>query len=90
MGFLTLALTGRVGAPRYAGVWAMCCGLHEVEGVDIDLAAGAGTPTLIQYGESDVIISPGRDPRRRQAPFGRRLARHPRRPTTWRIVSGSR
>ena len=57
-GFLTLALAGRVGAPRYAGVWAMCCGLHEVEGIDIDLTAGAGTPALIQYGEIDEIIAP--------------------------------
>ena len=25
-GFLSLALAGKAGAPRYAGVWAICCG----------------------------------------------------------------
>jgi predicted esterase len=59
-GFLALALAGRVGAPRFAGVWAMCCALPEVEGLTLDLAAGAGTPVLIQVGEQDQIIAPTR------------------------------
>lgn len=59
-GFLALAVAGRVGAPRFAGVWAMCCGLPEVDGVTLDLAAGAGTPALIQVGEQDQIIVPAR------------------------------
>ena len=57
-GFLTLELTGRAGAPRYAGAWIMCCGLHQVEGVEMDLEAGRGTPVLVQYGENDTIIPP--------------------------------
>jgi predicted esterase len=59
-GFLSLALVGRAGAPRYGGVWAMCCGLPSVDGVPLDLAAGAGTPALVQYGELDPIITPDR------------------------------
>lgn len=59
-GFLALALAGRVGAPRFAGVWAMCCGLPEVEGLTLDFAAGGGTPALIQVGEQDPIIVPAR------------------------------
>lgn len=59
-GFLALSLAGRTGAPRYAGVWAMCCALPEVEGLTLDLAAGAGTPALIQVGERDRIITPDR------------------------------
>ena len=59
-GFLSLAVAGRAGAPRYAGVWAMCCALPEVDGLELDLAAGAGTPALIQVGERDAIITPDR------------------------------
>jgi predicted esterase len=59
-GFLALALAGRVGAPRYGGVWAMCCGLPQVDDVVLDLGAAAGTPALVQYGERDAIISPER------------------------------
>jgi predicted esterase len=59
-GFLALAVAGRVGAPRFAGVWAMCCALPEVEGLTLDLAAAAGTPALIQVGEKDQIIAPAR------------------------------
>jgi predicted esterase len=59
-GFLALAVAGRVGAPRFAGVWAMCCALPEVAGLTLDLAAGAGTPALIQVGEQDQIITPDR------------------------------
>lgn len=57
-GFLSLSVVGRAGASRYAGTWAMCCALHEVEGVPLDLEAAAGTPALIQYGENDPIIAP--------------------------------
>jgi predicted esterase len=59
-GFLSLALVGRANAPRYAGVWAMCCGLPDVDGVPLDLAAGVHTPALVQYGERDAIITPER------------------------------
>lgn len=57
-GFLALALAARAGAPRYGGVWAMCCALPTVAGLDLDLAAAAGTPALIQVGERDAIIPP--------------------------------
>lgn len=59
-GFLALALALRPGAPRYAGVWAMCCALPQVDGFELDPAPGAGTPALIQFGERDTIISPDR------------------------------
>lgn len=59
-GFLSLALAGRTGAPRFAGVWAMCCALPEVDGLELHLGAGAGTPALIQVGERDAIIAPER------------------------------
>ena len=59
-GFLALALAGRAGAPRFAGVWAMCCALPEVDGVQLDLVAAAGTPALVQFGERDPIITPDR------------------------------
>ncbi len=61
-GFLALSLVLRCGAPAYAGVWAMCCGLADVDGVDLDLSAGsgAGRPALIQVGVLDPIITPDR------------------------------
>lgn len=59
-GFLALAVAARRDAPRYGGVWAMCCGLPEVDGLELDLTAGAGTPALIMVGERDAIITPDR------------------------------
>jgi predicted esterase len=59
-GFLSLALALRPGAPRYAGVWAMCCALPEVPGFELDPGQGDGRPTLIQVGERDEIIPPDR------------------------------
>ena len=59
-GFLALALATRAGAQRVGGVWAMCCGLPEVEGLELDLEAGRGTPALLQVGERDPIIAPER------------------------------
>ena len=59
-GFLALALAGRTGAPRYAGVWAMCCAMPEIDGLTLDLTRNAGTPALIQVGEHDAIITPDR------------------------------
>lgn len=59
-GFLALATALRAGAPRFAGVWAMCCAMPEVDGLELDLAAAAGTPALIQVGDHDVIIPPER------------------------------
>ena len=60
MRFLALALALRTGAPRYSGVWAMSCALPVVEGVELDLQAGAGTPALVQVGDRDPIIPPER------------------------------
>ena len=59
-GFLALALAARRGAPRFGGVWAMCCALPQVDGLDLDLATAAGTPALVQLGERDAIITPDR------------------------------
>ena len=55
-GYLSLALAGRAGAPRYAGVWAICCGLPKAPGLDLDLSNGGGRPALFQWGTRDVII----------------------------------
>ena len=55
-GFLAQAVVGARGAPRYGGLWAMCCGLAEVDGVEIDFAPGDGRPALVQYGRRDAII----------------------------------
>jgi predicted esterase len=61
-GFLALALALRPTSPAFAGVWAMCCALPELDGVELNLAAGsgAGRPALIQVGEHDAIIPPDR------------------------------
>jgi len=56
-GMLALTLANRAGAPRYGGVWAMCGALPTIDGVELDLAAGAGTPVLVQYGTADTIVS---------------------------------
>ena len=55
-GYLSLALAGRVGAPRYAGVWAICCGLPSALGLDVDLSGGDGRPALFQWGTRDIFI----------------------------------
>lgn len=61
-GFLALALTLRPSAPAFAGVWAMCCALPEIDGLELELGAGSGhgRPALIQVGEHDPIITPDR------------------------------
>ena len=59
-GFLALALALRPDAPRYAGVWAMCCALPEVDGFELDLTGGDGRPALVQFGDHDPIIPPER------------------------------
>ncbi len=59
-GFLALALALRPISPEYAGVWAMCCALPEIDGLELELTAGTGRgrPVLIQVGEHDPIIPP--------------------------------
>ncbi|MCY3561688.1 MAG: hypothetical protein OXH20_11045 [bacterium] len=57
-GYLSLALVGRPGAPRYAGVWAICCGLPSEAVVDLDLTGGDGRPALFQWGTRDIVIGP--------------------------------
>lgn len=61
-GFLGLSLALRAGAPRYAGVWAMCCSIREADGAGLDIAGGTGRGrrALVQYGELDQIITPDR------------------------------
>ena len=55
-GFLSLALAGKPDAPRYAGVWAICCGLPNALGLDVDLSNGDGRPVLYQWGTRDPLI----------------------------------
>ena len=55
-GYLSLALVGRPGAPHYAGVWAICCGLPSALGLDVDLSGGDGRPALFQWGTRDIFI----------------------------------
>ncbi|MEO1058832.1 MAG: hypothetical protein AAFY28_18150 [Actinomycetota bacterium] len=59
-GFLSLALAGKPDAPRYAGVWAICCGLPEAPGLSVDLSHGDGRPALFQWGTRDLFIGPDR------------------------------
>ena len=56
-GYLALSLVGMAGAPRYGGVWAMCCGLPEMARTHVDLGEGAGRPALFQWGTRDPIVS---------------------------------
>ena len=51
-GFLSLALAGKAGAPRYAGVWA-----HAAD-FEFDLSDGDGRPGLFQWGTNDPVIGP--------------------------------
>ncbi|MCY3617083.1 MAG: hypothetical protein F4Z00_02655 [Acidimicrobiaceae bacterium] len=57
-GYLSLALAGRPGGPRYAGVWAICCGLPSALGLNLDLSGGDGRPALFQWGTRDIVIGP--------------------------------
>lgn len=61
-GFVALALALRVGAPRFAGVWAMCCAMPEMAGSQLDVSpgSGGGRPALVQVGELDTIMPPER------------------------------
>lgn len=59
-GFLSLALATKREALPYAGVWAMCCGEPEVDGLELDFTRGASRPALIQIGVRDAIITPDR------------------------------
>ena len=56
-GYLALTLVGRAGAPRYGGVWAICCGLPEFAAVPVDLSSGDGRPALVQWGTRDPIVA---------------------------------
>ena len=55
-GYLALALAGKAGAPKYAGVWAMCCGIPKVDELGLDLSSGEGRPALFQWGTRDPVI----------------------------------
>ncbi|MEM9202820.1 MAG: hypothetical protein AAGC53_14235, partial [Actinomycetota bacterium] len=54
-GYLSLALVGKVGAPRYGGLWAICCGLPDMATAPVDLGDGDGRPALFQWGTRDPI-----------------------------------
>ncbi len=55
-GFLALTLVGKPDAPRYAGVWAICCGVPDFATTPVDLGAGDGRPALFQWGTRDPIV----------------------------------
>ena len=55
-GYLSLALAGKPNAPRYAGIWAICCGIPQAEGLELDLSNGDGRPVLYQWGSRDPVI----------------------------------
>ncbi|MEM9201264.1 MAG: hypothetical protein AAGC53_06375 [Actinomycetota bacterium] len=57
-GWLALALASKPDAPRYAGVWAMCCGVPSALGFESDLGNGDGRPALFQWGTKDGFIGP--------------------------------
>lgn len=61
-GLLALAVALRVGAPHIGGVWAMCCAMPEVDGLELDLSSGSGggRRALVQVGELDPIMPPER------------------------------
>jgi phospholipase/carboxylesterase len=61
-GFLALALALRPTSPAFTGVWAMCCALPAVDGLELELTPGSGDgrSALIQVGEHDGIITPDR------------------------------
>ncbi len=59
-GYLALSLVGKPGAPTYAGVWAICCGLPEFSETPIDLSNGGGRPALFQWGTRDPIVGADR------------------------------
>ena len=56
-GYLALTLVGKADAPRYGGVWAICCGLPEFAAVPVDLSSGDGRPALVQWGTRDPIVA---------------------------------
>ncbi|MGB0614642.1 MAG: alpha/beta hydrolase [Acidimicrobiales bacterium] len=56
-GYLALTLVGKADAPRYGGVWAICCGLPEFAAVPVDLSTGDGRPALVQWGTRDLIVT---------------------------------
>ena len=55
-GYLALTLVGKADAPRYGGVWAICCGLR-VRRRAVDLSSGDGRPALVQWGTRDPIVA---------------------------------
>ena len=57
-GYLSLALAGKPDAPRYGGLWTICCGIPDVPGLTTDLSSGDGRPALFQWGTRDPVIGP--------------------------------
>ncbi|MGH1490211.1 MAG: alpha/beta hydrolase [Acidimicrobiales bacterium] len=56
-GYLALALAGQPGRARYAGIWAMCCGLPPFPDTPFDLAPGDGQTALVQFGTRDPFVA---------------------------------
>ena len=57
-GYLALALAGEAKAPRYGGLWAMCCGLPPFSDMTLDFRPGDGRPALVQLGRHDPFVAP--------------------------------
>ena len=77
-GFLALATALRAGAPRYAGVWAMCCAHPRGRRARTRPRPPERAPSaLLQVGDHDVIIPPER---------GRAAAATPMRDAGWQVT----
>ncbi|MFN0026564.1 MAG: alpha/beta hydrolase [Acidimicrobiales bacterium] len=57
-GYLSLALAGQQDAPRYGGLWVMCCALPPFGDLTLDFTPGERRPALVQLGTRDPFVPP--------------------------------
>ncbi len=55
-GYLALALAGQRNAPRYGGLWVICCALPPFADMQLDFSPGGGRPGLVQLGTRDPFV----------------------------------
>lgn len=55
-GYLSVALAGHKNAPRYGGLWIMCCALPPFADLTLEFSPGAGRPALVQLGTRDPFV----------------------------------